>query len=68
MKSLQDLYEVTKRLENLTLFCLFADCEHVNFQDAAQEEKWRTAMNEEIADIKKNDTWELASIPKVTKP
>ena len=63
-KSLQDIYEATERLDNLTLFCLFADCEPVNFQEAAQEEKWKTAMNEEIAAIKKNDTWGLASIPK----
>ena len=31
LKSLQDLYEVTDMLDNLTLFCLFADCEPVNF-------------------------------------
>ena len=63
-KSLYDIYEVTERLDNLTLFCLFADCELVNFQEAAQEEKWRTTMDEEIMAIKKNGTWELALIPK----
>ena len=30
-RSLQDLYEVTERHDNLTLFCLFDDCEPVNF-------------------------------------
>ena len=30
-KNLQEIYEVTERLDNLTLFCLFADCELVNF-------------------------------------
>ena len=30
-RSLQDLYKV---IENLTLFCLFANCEPVNFQEA----------------------------------
>lgn len=30
-RSLQDLYEVIERHDNLTLFCLFADCELVNF-------------------------------------
>ena len=31
IRSLEDLYEVTDRLENLNLFCLFAGCEPVNF-------------------------------------
>ena len=30
-RSLQDLYEVTERHDNLTLFYVFADCEPVNF-------------------------------------
>ena len=34
IRSLEDLYEVTDRLENLTLFYLFADYEPVNFQEA----------------------------------
>ncbi|KAH9650220.1 hypothetical protein KPL70_026283 [Citrus sinensis] len=63
-RSLQNLYEVTERHDNLTLFCLFADCEPVNFQDAALDEKWRIAMDEEIKAIVKNDTWELTTIPK----
>ncbi|KAH9745452.1 hypothetical protein KPL70_004078 [Citrus sinensis] len=63
-RSLQDLYEVTERHDNLTLFCLFADCEPVNFQEAALDEKWRIAMDEEIKAIVKNDTWELTTLPK----
>ncbi|KAL5566704.1 hypothetical protein UlMin_029868 [Ulmus minor] len=63
-RSLQDLYEVTERQDNLTLFCLFADCEPVSFQEAAQEKRWRDAMDEEIRAIEKNDTWELTSLPK----
>ena len=56
-RNLQDLYEVTERQDNLTLFCLFADCEPVSFQEAVQEKKWRDAMDEEINAIEKNDTW-----------
>ena len=67
-RSLEDLYEVTDRLENLNLFCLFADCEPVNFQEAAQDGKWRNAMDDEIKAIEKNDTWELAALPKGHKP
>ncbi|KAH9681844.1 hypothetical protein KPL71_027113 [Citrus sinensis] len=63
-RSLQDLYEVTERHDNLTLFCLFANCEPVNFQEAALDEKWRIAMDEEIKAIVKNDTWELTTLPK----
>ncbi|KAM1112405.1 hypothetical protein FF1_045240 [Malus domestica] len=63
-RSLQDLYEVAERLDNPTFFCLFADCELVNFQEAVQDTKWRKAMDEEIKAIQKNDTWELAILPK----
>ncbi|KAM2143758.1 hypothetical protein ACFX1R_047517 [Malus domestica] len=38
-RSLQDLYEVAKRLDNPTFFCLFAYCEPVNFQEAVQDTK-----------------------------
>ncbi|KAM1087183.1 hypothetical protein ACFX2B_012591 [Malus domestica] len=58
-RSLRDLYEVAERLDNLTLFCLFVDCEPVDFQEVVQDTKWRKAMDEEIEAIQKNDTWEL---------
>ncbi|KAH9750942.1 hypothetical protein KPL71_014085 [Citrus sinensis] len=64
IRSLQDLYEVIERHDNLTLFCLFANCEPVNFQEATLDEKWRIAMDEEIKAIVKNDTWELTTLPK----
>ena len=48
--------------DNLTLFCLFANCEQVSFQEATQEKKLRDTMDEEIKSIKKNDTWELVSL------
>ena len=60
-RSLQELYEVTN---DLTLFCLFADCESIEFEDAYQDKKWRAAMDEEIQSIEKNKTWELVSLPK----
>ena len=62
-RSLQEIYENTERIEDLTLFCLFTDCEPVNFQEAVQNKKWRDAMDEEIKAIMKNNTWELASLP-----
>ena len=63
-RSIRDLYEVAERLDNPTLFCLFADCEPVDFQEAVQDTKWRKAMDEEIEAIQKNDTWELAILLK----
>ncbi|KAE8671999.1 hypothetical protein F3Y22_tig00111877pilonHSYRG00324 [Hibiscus syriacus] len=63
-RSLRDLYEVTERQDNITLFCLFVDCEPVSFQEAVQEKKWRDTMDEKIKAIEKNDTWELTSLPK----
>lgn len=55
-RSLQDLYEITERLDNLILFCLFADYEPVNFYEAVQDEKWKVVMDEEIKTIMKNNT------------
>ncbi|KAM2718779.1 hypothetical protein EV1_030652 [Malus domestica] len=63
-RSIRDLYEVAERLDNPTLFCLFADCEPVDFQEAVQDTKWRKAMDEEIEAIEKNETWELTVLPK----
>ncbi|KAH7515302.1 hypothetical protein FEM48_Zijuj10G0012300 [Ziziphus jujuba var. spinosa] len=36
-RSLQEIYEVTKNQDDLTLFCLFATCEPVNFQEAMED-------------------------------
>ena len=36
----------------------------MNFQEAVGNKNWKDAMDEEITVIKKNDTWELASLPK----
>ncbi|KAL0443704.1 UNVERIFIED_CONTAM: Retrovirus-related Pol polyprotein from transposon TNT 1-94 [Sesamum latifolium] len=38
--------------------------EPVDFNDAARDEKWRNAMDEEIKAIENNDSWELESLPK----
>lgn len=36
----------------------------MNFQEALEKKTLRTAMDKEIKAIKKNDTWELASLIK----
>ncbi|KAM7519618.1 hypothetical protein LguiB_018580 [Lonicera macranthoides] len=66
-QSLQELYDVTEQQENLNLFCLFVDSDSINFEDVVHDKKWVEAMNEEIQAIEKNNTLELASIPKGKK-
>jgi hypothetical protein len=57
MRSLDDLYEVTNPIDdNLTLYCHLAICESIVFENSIKDEKWRIAMDEEIASIEKNDT------------
>ncbi|KAJ3701279.1 hypothetical protein LUZ61_004984 [Rhynchospora tenuis] len=63
-RTLQDLYEATSELH---LVCLLADDENITFEEAVQEKKWQQAMNEEMNAIVKNDTWELAMLPKKHK-
>ncbi|KAJ4718900.1 Retrovirus-related Pol polyprotein from transposon TNT 1-94 [Melia azedarach] len=38
-----------------------------NFEDAVKELKWQKAMDDEIAAIEKNNTWELTDLPKRQK-
>lgn len=69
MRSIAELYEETEEInEDSTLFCLFADIEPMCFEEAIQYEEWRMAMNEEITAINRNETWELATLPKGKKP
>ncbi|KAI9198969.1 hypothetical protein LWI28_025275 [Acer negundo] len=39
----------------------------VSFEEANQEGKWRSAMDDEIRSIEKNKTWELTNLPKGRK-
>jgi len=40
-RSIQELYEVTKNQENLTLFCLLTECEPMDFQEAIEKKTWK---------------------------
>ena len=44
--------------------CLLAKFEPRNVKDALENESWIEAMNEEIEQIEKNQTWTLAPRPK----
>ncbi|KAI3700974.1 hypothetical protein L2E82_45615 [Cichorium intybus] len=67
MRSLDDVYDVTSPIETLfdySLFCLMAESDPVTYEEAKDESKWGKAMDEEIGSIKRNDTWELTTLPK----
>ena len=51
----------------ITHFALFSDCDPTSFEVAVKESKWRKAMDEEIAVIERNNTWELTELPKGQK-
>lgn len=48
MRSLNEIYEVMEKIDNFTLFCLFADIEPMTSEEAIQDKRWRLAMNEEM--------------------
>ena len=67
MRSIYELLEETDEITNddiNDLFCLFVDSEPMNFDEAMRDKRWRQAMEEEINAIKKNNTWELSTLPK----
>ncbi|TXG49066.1 hypothetical protein EZV62_024941 [Acer yangbiense] len=49
--------------EKLVNFTLFVDCDPITYEDAARDDCWIKAMNEEIGAIEKNNTWELTDLP-----
>ena len=42
----------------------FENCEPISFENEIQDQRWKDAMDEEIKVIRKNDRWELKSLPK----
>lgn len=69
-RKFQDIYDETEEvlvISNLTLLCLLAETEPTNFKEAINDAKWRKGMDEEMKSIKKNDTWELTTLPKGEK-
>lgn len=69
-RSMADLYGATRRIleDEFVDFALYANADPVAFEDAAKENKWRKAMDQEIEAIERNQTWELVKAPKEKKP
>jgi Reverse transcriptase (RNA-dependent DNA polymerase) len=64
-RNLREIYEATSELH---LVCILADAKDITFEQSVKDEKWQAAMQEEMKAIEKNDTWELATLPKGHKP
>ena len=54
--------------EPLAHFALLAESDPTEFEEAANDEKWQKAMQEEINAIEKNNTWELVDRSEGKKP
>jgi len=61
--SLEDLYELTNTIDDVTLYCHLTICDPIMFETTIKDEKWRIIMDEEIASIEKNNTWRLVLRP-----
>ena len=59
-RSIEDIYNQGE----VHMVCLLADAENITFPEAINDEKWVKAMDEEIGAIEKNQTWEVAELPK----
>lgn len=55
------LSEEEEEVPNLAMFISYED--PTSYEEAVKSEKWRSAMDLEIAAIVKNETWELVSLP-----
>jgi len=60
-------YEVTEIENPLSHFALFSYCDHVSFEEVVTEPIWITTMDNEIATIERNNTWELVKLLKGQK-
>jgi len=48
---------------NIAHLVLFTNGDPTTFEEAVKSENWRYAMNQKIAAIVKNETWELTTLP-----
>jgi hypothetical protein len=55
MRSLDNIYEVTNHIDDVTLYYHLARCDLIMIKEAIKDAKWRVVMDKEIASIEKND-------------
>lgn len=63
-RSLQEIYNETREVEAEIGLCFLSMEEPTQFEEANRNGNWRQAMEMEIESIRKNETWELADLPK----
>ena len=56
IRSLREIYEQIEEDRETNLFFLYADHEPLTFQEAKEEDCWRSTIKEEIHVIQKNET------------
>jgi hypothetical protein len=62
-RSLKEIYETSRYANDHFAFVSSANVEPVNFKEACLAEPWLKAMEDEMSQIQKNDTWELVELP-----
>jgi len=62
-RSIREIYEQEHESEQQNMFA-FISTQPTYFEEAVKEKHWVEAMNQEIAAIEKNQTWELADLPR----
>ena len=63
---MRELYEHTPIIDEQLQYALFS-YQPTSFDKAVKDAQWVQAMNEEIDDFEKNQSWDLVDIP-VDKP
>ncbi|XP_039128948.1 uncharacterized mitochondrial protein AtMg00820-like [Dioscorea cayenensis subsp. rotundata] len=59
-------YRELREIYNSCSFALLV-ADPVTYNDAAKDQEWITALNEELEAIRRNETWELVELPKNRK-
>ena len=68
-KELSQIYVETRQEENsANESCHLAEDEPIYVKDVLTNPDWKSAMDDEMKSIKKNETWKLVSPPKDYKP
>jgi hypothetical protein len=62
-RSLKEIYETSRYANDHFSLVSSANVEPVNFKEACFVEPWVQAMEDEMSQIQKNDTWELVELP-----
>jgi hypothetical protein len=62
-KSLKEIYETSMYANHNFALVSFADVESFSFNEACSNDLWMQAMEDEISQIEKNDTWVLVDLP-----